>query len=307
MLNSRQRQALAAMCGTAVGFDVSMADFCTLKAGGRADALIDIGELKLIPALLGFCRQEGIRWRVIGRGSNILVTDAGFPGILVRLTGEFRTVRNVDETDSAVVTAGGGCLLAELLGYCRRHGLGGLEFLTGIPGGVGGAVRMNAGAFGHAIGEMLERVVVVGPDGEVQTKMKGEWHCGYRRFELNDCETDGIIILSVDVELQKTDPVMIKETMEKYRLLRRDRQPPALPSAGSFFKNPAGDFAGRLIEASGLKGLCVGGAMVSPVHANFIINTGEATATDIINLMHRVQEKVKAETGIFLEPEVHII
>jgi UDP-N-acetylmuramate dehydrogenase len=247
-------------------------------------------------------------WRVIGRGSNILVTDAGFPGILVRLTGEFRTVRNVDETDSAVVTAGGGCLLAELLGYCRRHGLGGLEFLTGIPGGVGGAVRMNAGAFGHAFGEMLARVVVVvGTDGEVQTKKKGEWHCGYRRFEISGCDMDRIIILSAEFGLQKTDSAQIGETMDNYRLLRREKQPPSFPSAGSFFKNPAGDFAGRLIEAAGLKGLCVGGAMVSPAHANFIINTGGATATDIINLMHRVQERVKAKTGIFLEPEVHII
>jgi UDP-N-acetylmuramate dehydrogenase len=213
----------------------------------------------------------------------------------------------VDETDSAVVTAGGGCLLAQLLGYCRRHGLGGLEFLTGIPGGVGGAVRMNAGAFGHAIGEMLARVVVVGTDGEVQIKMKGEWSCGYRRFELNSYDMDRVIILSADFELQKTNPVRIQETMEEYRSLRREKQPPAFPSAGSFFKNPAGDFAGRLIEAGGLKGFRVGGAMVSPVHANFIINTGGATAADIIKLMRTIQEKVEAETGIFLEPEVHII
>lgn len=307
MLNSRQRQALAAMCGTAVGFDVPMADFCTLRAGGSAAALVEIGELKQLSALLEFCRREGMAWRVIGRGSNILITDPGFPGILVRLTGEFRTVRNVDEADSAVVTAGGGCLLAELLGFCRRHGLGGLEFLIGIPGWVGGAVRMNAGAFGCSVEKLLDRVVVIGADGEVREKTKGEWSSSYRRFEISGCDMDRTIILSAEFGLHKTDSVQIGETMDNYRLLRREKQPPSFPSAGSFFKNPAGDFAGRLIEAAGLKGLCVGGAMVSPAHANFIINTGGATATDIINLMHRVQERVKAKTGIFLEPEVHII
>jgi len=295
------------MYGAAVGFDVSMADFCTLKAGGRAAAFIEIGDLNQLSALLGFCRKEGICRRIIGRGSNILVTDAGFPGVLVRLTGEFRTVRKVDEPDLSVVTAGGGCLLAELLGYCRRHGLGGLEFLTGIPGGVGGAVRMNAGAFGHSLGELLERVVIVGPDGEAQEIMSGEWSCGYRRFEIDGCDMNSVVILAAAVELQKTDPAQIRKTMEKYRSLRRQKQPPALPSAGSFFKNPAGDSAGRLIEICGLKGLGVGGALVSPAHANFIVNTGTATATDIINLMHRIQEKVEAETGISLEPEVHII
>ncbi|HHD63211.1 MAG TPA: hypothetical protein ENK96_02350, partial [Desulfobulbaceae bacterium] len=159
----------------------------------------------------------------------------------------------------------------------------------------------------HWLGELLERVVIVGPDGEAQEKMRGEWSCGYRRFTIDGCDLDSVIILSADFALQKNDPVLLQQPLAKYRSLRREKQPPALPSAGSFFKNPAGDFAGRLIEAGGLKGFRVGGAMVSPIHANFIINTGTATATDIINLMHRIQEKVEAETGIFLEPEVHII
>ncbi len=284
-----------------------MAVYSTFKAGGRAAALADVQNLDQLAALLEYCRREVIPWRVIGRGSNILVTDSGFNGILFRLGGDFRTVRRKNESEPEVVDAGGGCLLADLLSWCRRHGLGGLEFLAGIPGGVGGAVRMNAGAFGRSIGELLHSVSIIAVDGVVEEKTAAELSLGYRCCTVEGYGPNQAVILSATLQLQSADGEQIAKNMRNYMLQRKKNQPSASPSAGSFFKNPEGDYAGRLIEASGLKGARVGGAMVSPVHANFIVNDGgEATAADILELMHKVQEKVKQQTGIFLEPEVHI-
>jgi len=306
MLSSRRQQEIRACCDS-VSFDVSMAAYSTFKAGGPAAALVNIQDLVQLSALLEYCRSEEIPWRVIGRGSNILVTDSGFNGILFRLGGDFRTVQLENESESTIITAGGGCLLADLLGWCRRNGLGGLEFLAGIPGGVGGAVRMNAGAFGHSIGEFLQVVSIIGADGVVEEKKADALILDYRCCTVEGYDLDQAVILSVTLQLQEADGERVAKDMQNYMLQRKKNQPLASPSAGSFFKNPEGDYAGRLIEAAGLKGARVGGAMVSPVHANFIINDGgQATAADILELMHKVQEKVRKQTGIFLEPEVHI-
>ncbi|MCF6186989.1 MAG: UDP-N-acetylmuramate dehydrogenase [Desulfobulbaceae bacterium] len=306
MLNSRQQQEIRACCD-AVSFDVSMAAYSTFKAGGQAAALAEVQNLDQLSALLEYCRREVIPWRVIGRGSNILVMDTGFNGVLFRLGGDFRTVQLEDESETTVISAGGGCLLADLLGWCRRHGLGGLEFLAGIPGGVGGTVRMNAGAFGHSIGEFLQVVSIIGADGVVRKKTATALSLDYRSCMVEGYGPSQAIILSVTLQLQEADGEQIAEIMRNYMLERKKNQPLSSPSAGSFFKNPEGDYAGRLIEAAGLKGARVGGAMVSPVHANFIVNDGgQGTAADILELMHKVQEKVRKQTGIFLEPEVHI-
>jgi len=306
MLSSRQQQEIRACCET-VSFDVSMAACSTFKAGGRAAALADVQDPAQLATLLEYCRRQGVSWRVIGRGSNILVTDSGFNGVLIRLGGDFRTVQPEDEFGPACVTAGGGCMLADLLGWCRRHGLGGLEFLAGIPGGVGGAVRMNAGAFGHSIGEFLHSISIIGADGVVLEKTATELNLGYRCCTVNGYGPDQAVILTATLQHENSESGRITGKMQDFISRRKKNQPPGSPSAGSFFKNPEGDYAGRLIEASGLKGARVGGAMVSPVHANFIVNDGgDATAEDIPELMHKVQEKVKKQTGIFLEPEVHI-
>jgi len=306
MLSSRQQQEIRTCCDT-VSFDVSMAAYSTFKAGGPAAALVDVQDPDQLSALLEYCRREDLPWRVIGRGSNILVTDTGFNGILFRLGGDFRAVRRENESETTVISAGGGCLLADLLGWCRRHGLGGLEFLAGIPGGVGGAVRMNAGAFGQSIGKLLHLVSIIGADGVVEEKKADALSLDYRCCTVEGYDLDQAVILSVTLQLQQADGEQIAEAMRNYMLERKKNQPLSSPSAGSFFKNPEGDYAGRLIEAAGLKGARVGGAMVSPVHANFIVNDGgHAAAADILELMHKVQEKVRKQTGIFLEPEVHI-
>ncbi len=305
MLNNGQQKKLISLCGANIYFDVSMARFCTLRAGGRAAALAEAGKTDLVSALLDYCRRENLPWRVIGRGSNILVKDEGFPGILIRLGGELSALEG--DAVSGVITAGGGCLLAELLGYCRRNGLGGLEFLAGIPGSVGGSIRMNAGAFGQSLAESLLGVKIVTSDGSQHEITREQWQSGYRSFTIEGLDMEGVIILMTKFQLAAASSEQIGAKIQNFLQLRNEKQPSSMPSAGSFFKNPENDFAGRLIEAAGLKGLRIGAAMVSPAHANFIVNVGGATATDILQLMRRVQEKVRIKTGIFLEPEVHII
>ncbi len=305
MLTKRQQKDLVNLCGSSVAFDVSMASFCTLRAGGRAVALAGPQNLDQLSALLEYCRHECLLWRCIGRGSNILVREEGFPGILIGLQGDFTSI--IGEVSTGVVIAGGGCLLAGLLAHCRRAGLSGLEFLAGIPGSVGGSVRMNAGAFGHCLAELLHRLTVVTGDGSECTMTQGEWTSSYRSFTVDGLDLEKTVIAQAEFRLVPSTRKRIEATTQKILKLRRDKQPSTMPSVGSFFKNPAGDFAGRLIEDTGLKGERIGGAMVSPAHANFIINAGGATATDIMLLMRLVQEKVWSKTGIFLEPEVHII
>jgi len=307
MLSPNQQQQLQEISEHSIKFNVSMAKYSTLKAGGQTAALVDVRNAKQLTALLFYCGQEEIPWRVIGRGSNILVTDSGFAGIICRLAGEFKVIQQQSENKPALITVGGGCLLAELLAWCRQHGFGGLEFLAGIPGGVGGAIRMNAGAFGREIGEVLYSVTIAGSDGVLQEVLVSDITLTYRNCAIVGFDISQLIILAATLQLQEEDCAKVKHKMQDYVTQRKEKQPVTHPSAGSFFKNPEGDYAGRLIEVTGLKGLRIGGAMVSPVHANFIINAGgNATAADIINLMHNVQEKVQEQTGIFLEPEVHI-
>jgi len=305
MLTKEQQRVLMSLCGSEVAFDVSMARFCTLRAGGRAAALAGVRDLQQLSALLAYCRRESLPWRCIGRGSNILVQDEGFAGILIRLRGGFSAV--TPGAPQGIVIAGGGCLLAELLAHCRDVGLSGLEFLAGIPGSVGGAVGMNAGAFGHSIDESLQRLTVVTGDGLVRTIRQGEWTGDYRSFTIDGLDMEKTVIAQAEFRLARSIPEQVEETTKEFLKLRRAKQPSSMPSAGSFFKNPVGDFAGRLIEDAGLKGERIGGAMVSPEHANFIVNADDATAMDIVRLMRLVQGKVRSATGIFLEPEVHII
>lgn len=305
MLTKEQQRALISLCGPDVSFDVSMARFCTLRAGGRAAALAGSLDVEQLTALLEYCCLECLPWRCIGRGSNLLVREEGFAGILIRLLGEFTAITG--EASAGIIIAGGGCLLAELLGHCRHAGLSGLEFLAGIPGSVGGSVGMNAGAFGHCLTKSLQRLTVVTGDGSVRTLTQGEWTSGYRSFTIDGLDMEKTVIAQAEFRLARSTPEQVEETMKEFLKLRRAKQPSSLPSAGSFFKNPPGDFAGRLIEDAGLKGERIGGAMVSPEHANFIVNAGGATATDIVRLMRLVQGKVRSTTGIFLEPEVHII
>ena len=308
-MNRQQCELLASRWQGGVQWDVDMADYSTLRAGGRAAALITVESFEELRSILRLLQQEAISCLVIGRGSNILVSDKGYPGVVIRLRGSLQGIRQESESPAAgkvVVTAGAGCSMAALLSWCTRQGLSGLEFMTGIPGSVGGAVRMNAGAWGHAIGEQLQEIDCVDVSGCSRLIAKSGLTLSYRHLSLKEGEIGQMVVVRAAFILAEDAEEEIAKRCREYMERRRGKQPAGVASAGSFFKNPAGDSAGRLIEAAGLKGTGCGQAMVSPVHANFIVNTGGATAADIIDLMHLVQQEVFARFAVRLEPEVRI-
>ncbi|MCI5209992.1 MAG: UDP-N-acetylmuramate dehydrogenase [Candidatus Electrothrix sp. ATG2] len=276
--------------------------------------MIDVHRLTELQKLLGQLYKQQLVFRVIGRGSNILVTDKGFPGVIIRLKGELEQIDFVedfdtagpDEGDERLIKVGGGCSLGRFLSWCTRQGLSGLEFMVGIPGSVGGAIRMNAGALGGEISDCLYSIDVVDPCGNVTQVPSSELQLSYRRMELAGGGLDGQVIASARFSLLPDVQEAISTRCGAFLAQRKEKQPSGVASAGSFFKNPVGDAAGRLIEAAGLKGCCCGEAMVSPVHANFIVNTGKSSATEILTLMNQVQETVFQKFAVRLEPEVEI-
>ncbi len=343
------KRKLAALADSPVLWDCPLRDYTSFAIGGPATALITVEGLAELQRLLAFLGEQKIPWRMIGRGTNLLVRDAGFDGVVLILGKGFAKIIVTDEAvpeagDGVVVQAGAGCSLARLVNWCGEKGFTGLEFAAGIPGTIGGAVVMNAGAWGGEIAGVLASVTVVTPTGAIRTLPRAELDFGYRVWhdylvpygsvsyfshkEMN-CERhlssssgwsrspagaqasgDGagrVIVVGVELSLAVGDGERIRNLCQSYREQRRMKQPKKEPNAGSFFKNPQGDAAGRLIEASGLKGMKVGGAMVSPVHANFLVNCGGATASDVVELMKKVQATVQSNSGVLLEPEVHFL
>lgn len=284
--------------------NVAMAQWCTLRVGGVAQVLAFPAGLEELEQLLGLSQKLAVPRVVIGGGSNILFSDRGFQGVVVVLGKRFGSISMapaVHEGEVKVVVEAG-CSLMRLVNWCTEMGLSGLEFAAGIPGSVGGAISMNAGAWGGEMADVVDAITFVTPGGDVQRKTRSELAFSYRHLEKGaDIVAIGEVLLtpgSRESIAQKAKDVVAR---------RKKFQPQGVASAGSFFKNPQGDAAGRLIEAAGLKGCSAGGAMVSPVHANFIINTGSATASDVLTLMKTVQERVQQRFGVMLEPEVAII
>lgn len=310
-LSMEQRQALSSFWSGSLRWDAPMAGYCTMKAGGRAGAVAVASGRAELAELIGWLEQQGVRWRVIGRGSNILVRDQGYDGVLVVLGGDFCSIDpappTVSDRDVTVVRFGAGCSVAKCIGWSVQQSLTGLEFMAGIPGSIGGAVLMNAGAWGHEIGDIVETVFFVDRNGLYHAVPVSDLEFSYRRMEPKDRLLKGAIVVGAVVALQPGTQRRIIETCREYAAVRKEKQPAGIGSAGSVFKNPPGDSAGRLIEAVGLKGLSRGEAMVSPKHANFIVNTGSASADDILDLIGEIQEKVFQASGIRLEPEVHIL
>ncbi len=306
-MKEQQRKRLADS-GLATKFDVDMAAYCTLRAGGRAAALIEVTNPEELGRLLVLLAEEKIKFFVIGRGSNLLVADSGWSGAVIRLKGDFNTIEvQARDSEAAIVKAGTGCSLSKLVSWCSKQGLAGLEFLVGIPGSVGGAVRMNAGAWGQEIGTHLLELELIDKQGNIQQIPATELHLSYRSLGLVEGNLAEMIITSALFRLRPEQEETVRARCSDHLKKRKGKQPAGVASAGSFFKNPPNHFAGRLIEAAGLKGLRCGGAMVSPVHANFIVNSGGASATDIVTLMEQVQTEVATRFGICLEPEVQII
>lgn len=298
------RKKLLACWQGPVTWDCPLARYTTLRVGGPATALIEPASLAELETLLRGLHREGLPWQVIGRGSNILVADAGLPEVVILLGSSLAAIEAVGrDGEGQLVQAEAGCSLARLVSWCTAAGLSGLEFAAGIPGSVGGAIVMNAGAWGREMSEPLHALVTVEEAGEVKTRPAAAESFGYRRWE----HGQGVIVAAGLFNLQEEDPETIKNRCRDHLEARRGKQPSDLPSAGSFFKNPPAAAAGRLIEETGLKGCQVGGARVAERHANFLINAGGATAQDFYELMQLIRERVERRTGIRLEPEVHLL
>jgi len=301
-----QKEALAALVSHPVKWNCPLNRYTSFSIGGPANAVITVDRRDELPPLLKFLTKEKVEWQIIGRGTNLLVKDSGFPGVILILGKQFRTISFIleDSLEDAKAKAGGASSLGRLALNCIDRGFTGLEFATGIPGTVGGSVIMNAGAWGHELATKIESITLVTTDGERIIARK-DLDFGYRCWNNYGKFGDKAIVTEVEFRLRRGDPEKIRERCRILQEKRRKKQPRGYANAGSFFKNPVNDSAGRLIEASGLKGAKIGGAMVSEKHANFFINSGDATAGDVIALMRSVQEKVKNDCGVDLEPEVH--
>ena len=276
-----------------------LAKHSSFRIGGPAEALACPRTEEELQAVFAFCRAEGITPRILGGGTNILAPDAGVPGIVISTRGLDTLELNADGT----ITAGAGVPLALLAVFAQKHGLTGLEFAHGIPGTVGGGMYMNAGAYGGELVQVAVSARFLTQDGEIRRFVGEEMGLSYRRSAFMGLQG---VIVSADFRLTPGDPEAIQARMRELMERRKASQPLELPSAGSTFKRPVGGYAAALIQEAGLKGFRVGDAAVSEKHAGFVVNLGHATAAEVLTLMARVREIVKAKSGIELEPEVRI-
>ena len=283
-----------------VKIDEDMKKHTTFKAGGKAAFLVTPDSEEKVKELIRFFKENEIANYIIGNGSNLLVRDEGFDGVILEIGSKLSEVV-VNENK---ITAQAGALLSKTANQAYKSGLAGMEFASGIPGSVGGGVAMDAGAYGGELKDIVETVTMCDENGEEITLTVDEMDFSYRHSIVQD---KNYIVLSATFSLTQGEPEKILETMNDLNQRRRDKQPLEYPSAGSTFKRPEGYFAGKLIQDAGLKGYSVGGACVSEKHSGFIINKGGATATDIITLIGDVQKIVKDKFGVELEPEVKIL
>jgi len=279
-----------------------MSRHTSFRIGGPARRMAFPSSGEQLVLLLNFARECGARPLVIGNGTNLLVPDEGLDRLVIDVSGG---LTRVEMADDRTLRAEAGIPLARLADFAQKHGLAGLEFAHGIPGTLGGAVCMNAGAYGGEMRQAVRSASVLDPESGVLTLSNEELVFGYRHSALTD--HPDWVVLSAELTLTPDDPASIRERMEELMRRRRASQPLEYPSAGSTFKRPEGYYAGTLIDQCGLKGLTVGGAQVSEKHAGFVINRGGATFADVTELMRQVQETVWREKGVRLEPEVRII
>jgi UDP-N-acetylmuramate dehydrogenase len=271
----------------------------SFRIGGPANFLLLPENGEEVKAALQFGHEHKLPIAVIGAGTNLLALDKGFNGVVIKTAG----LKELS-AKGIRVTVGAGVLLPQLLNWSMKKGLGGIEFLAGIPGSVGGAVVMNAGAWGKGIGKYVEQVKTVNPKGKEKIFTRSDLRFGYRRSLL---QGSNYLVTEVVFKLKKRKPMNIKQEIMAFIQQRRTSQPLGIPNAGSIFKNPKDNYAGRLIEQAGAKGMRFGDAQISSKHANFIVNLGEASARDVIKLMTRVQRQVKERCKIELEPELKIM
>ena len=281
-------------------FNVPMSEYTSLMIGGTADVMAfpqDEGDLK---DLLAFAETKDFPFYVVGGGTNLLVRDGGVRGIVINMSEGFKDIVWQDETKAIV---GSGVKLAELLDQSKEKGLSGLEFAAGIPGTVGGAVAMNAGAYGSEMKDIVEGVELLGKKGQKLFMPKSEIQFSYRKTEL----PKGAVVIRAHMRFEKKSTAEIKARIKELRERRKTTAAISFPNAGSIFKNPEGMFAGKLIEEAGLKGERSGDAQVSEVHANCIVNLGRARAKEVLQLMALIRDRVYSRKGVVLEPEIKVV
>ncbi len=278
-----------------------MSKHTSFKIGGAADIFITVNSKADLAAVIEVLNGFEVPFLVVGNGSNLLVSDDGIPGAVIKLDGEFKTITLEND---GTIECGAGTALSRLCKFALQESLSGLEFAYGIPGTVGGAVFMNAGAYGEEMKGVIVSAESMTYSGEIIRRTADEMALSYRSSLYRGVDE---IILSAKFRLEVGDKIHIKERMDGYLSRRKEKQPLNYPNAGSIFKRPVGNFAGTLIQNCGLKGAKVGGAMVSTKHAGFIVNQGDATCDDVVSLIDHIKETVMKKTGVALECEVIII
>lgn len=283
--------------GEDILLDEPMCKHTTFRVGGRAQALVRISGIRQLEKLIPYFKMAGVPYFILGNGSNLLVGDKGYKGIVLQIGNKMSTVTR----EGACIRAGAGLPMIQAARYAWEKGLAGLEFASGIPGTLGGGLVMNAGAYGGEMKQVVKEVTVLNDQGGILTLDNASMEFGYRTSVIRNRP---FVVIGAVLALTPGNREEILERMEELAGKRKEKQPLEYASAGSTFKRPEGYFAGKLIMDAGLKGYRVGGAMVSEKHCGFVINTGNATAADIARLIWEVQEKVKDKFGVTLEKEV---
>ncbi|MBC7332787.1 MAG: UDP-N-acetylmuramate dehydrogenase [Synergistetes bacterium] len=278
-----------------------LSNHTSIGIGGPADYFIIPEDVEDVRRVIAFCKEAGIEVLFLGQGSNVLISDEGFRGVVLKFV-DGRNLQGICFLDQFRVEVQAGVPLKRLINLSQEKGLSGLEFAIGIPGSLGGAIWTNAGANSHAIGSLVEQVTVIQEDGEIKRLCNGDMFFSYR---YSNFQEKSWFIWKAVLRLEPSTPAEIAKRIRVF-WEKRKRQPFSCQSAGCIFKNPPRDYAGRLIEQAGCKGMVIGGAKVSESHANFIINIGGAKARDVLQLMEIIKEKVKEKFGVELEPEIAI-
>lgn len=300
-MNSEIRKMFCDLLGEDRVFtEEAMSQHTTFKIGGPADYFLMPDKGEDVGRVIKICKEKEIPYFILGNGSNLLVGDGGYRGAVIQI---YRNMSSVT-VEGNEITAQAGALLSAVAAAAKNASLTGFEFAGGIPGTIGGAVVMNAGAYGGEMKDVLTEVTVMNAEGDIFTLPTEELELGYRTSII---KTAGYIVLEAKIRLKEGDPEVIRETMKDLTIRRTTKQPLEYPSAGSTFKRPEGYFAGKLIMDSGLAGYQVGGAQVSEKHCGFVINAGGATARDVRTLMDNVRDIVYKKYGVTLDPEVKFL
>ena len=280
--------------------DEPMRKHTTFRIGGNADIFVRPESKEQIAEILRLCRKQDVPYFILGNGSNLLVGDRGFRGVVINIMDNMNDIK----VDGGIIKAQAGAMLIKVSRAARDNSLTGLEFASGIPGTIGGAIYMNAGAYGGEMKDVVTQVTAMDAEGEIYTFGTDELEFSYRHSVIQQRD---LIVLDVTMKLAAGDQKIIDDRMSELAVARRTKQPLEYPSAGSTFKRPEGYFAGKLIMDAGLRGYSVGGAQVAEKHCGFVVNRGGATAVDVVGLIGDVQSKVSEKFGVMLEPEVKML